>query len=123
MDNLLNSEDVHYMLGELRTLGLQVEEQSENKRVIVQGCGGQFPVGNGSVDEVQLFLGNCATATRALTAAVIAAGGNARFVKCFIIQLVQANIGITLLQKNLGCFFPRQPFLVFLYISSVKLGL
>ena len=112
MDNLLNSEDVHYMLGALRTLGLQVEEQSENKRVIVQGCGGQFPVGNGSVDQVQLFLGNAGTAMRPLTAAVTAAGGNARFVKCFIIQLVQANIGITLLQKNLGCFFPRQPFLL-----------
>ena len=122
MDNLLNSEDVHYMLGALRTLGLQVEEQSENKRVIVQGCGGQFPAGNGSVGEVQLFLGNVGTAMRPLTAAVTAAGGNARFVKCFIIQLVQANLGITLLQRILGCFFPRHNlFFSFLYISSVKL--
>ena len=36
MDNLLNSEDVNCMLGAPRTLGLQVEEQSENQRVIVQ---------------------------------------------------------------------------------------
>ena len=35
--SLLNSEDVHCMLGAPRTLGLQVEEQSENQRVIVQG--------------------------------------------------------------------------------------
>ncbi|KAI8021786.1 hypothetical protein LOK49_LG03G02524 [Camellia lanceoleosa] len=32
LDNLLNSDDVHYMLGALRTLGLHVEEDSENKR-------------------------------------------------------------------------------------------
>ena len=67
------------MLGALRTLGLQVEEQSENKRVIVQGCGGQFPAGNGSVGEVQLFLGNVGTAMRPLTAAVTAASGNASY--------------------------------------------
>lgn len=82
VDNLLDSDDVHYMLGALRTLGLRVEEDRENKRAIVEGCGGQFPVGKESNDEVQLFLGNAGTAMRPLTAAVTAAGGNSRFV-CF----------------------------------------
>lgn len=98
MDNLLNSDDVHYMLGALRTLGLKVEEQLENKRVIVQGCGGKFPVGNGSAGEVELFLGNAGTAMRPLTAAVTVAGGNARLVKGFIVKLMQADIVIALFQ-------------------------
>lgn len=97
MDNLLNSDDVHYMLGALRALGLKVEEQSENKRVIVQGCGGQFPVAN-ATEEVQLFLGNAGTAMRPLTAAVTAAGGNARFVKCFIISSTRKKFNDTLLR-------------------------
>ncbi|RVW63489.1 3-phosphoshikimate 1-carboxyvinyltransferase, chloroplastic [Vitis vinifera] len=109
VDNLLNSEDVHYMLGALRTLGLQVEEQSENKRVIVQGCGGQFPVGNGSVDQVQLFLGNCATATRALTAAVTAAGGNASYVLDGVLRMRERPIGdlvtgLKQLGADVNCF-------------------
>ncbi|CAN1792587.1 3-phosphoshikimate 1-carboxyvinyltransferase, chloroplastic [Linum perenne] len=45
VDNLLNSDDVHYMLGALKTLGLNVEHSSEQKRAIVEGCGGVFPVG------------------------------------------------------------------------------
>ncbi|KAG5565573.1 hypothetical protein RHGRI_001475 [Rhododendron griersonianum] len=56
VDNLLNSDDVHYMLGALRTLGLQVEEDSALKRAIVEGCGGLFPVGKESREEIQLFL-------------------------------------------------------------------
>ncbi|KAK1303486.1 hypothetical protein QJS10_CPB11g00456 [Acorus calamus] len=77
VDNLLDSDDVRYMLGALRTLGLHVEEDYAIKRAIVQGCGGQFPVGRGSEKEIQLFLGNAGTAMRPLTAAVTAAGGNA----------------------------------------------
>lgn len=80
LDNLLNSEDVHYMLGALRTLGLKVEEDSANKRAIIEGCGGVFPVGKDSTEEVELFLGNAGTAMRPLTAAVTAAGGHARYV-------------------------------------------
>lgn len=72
------------MLGALRTLGLRVEENRELKRAIVEGCGGQFPVGNESQNDVQLFLGNAGTAMRPLTAAVTAAGGNSRSVlSCF----------------------------------------
>lgn len=78
MDNLLYSDDVKYMLAALRTLGLSVEDDSATKRAIVGGCGGKFPVGEESNKEVELFLGNAGTAMRPLTAAVTAAGGNAR---------------------------------------------
>lgn len=78
VDNLLNSDDVRYMLAALKTLGLSVEDDAETKRSIVIGCAGQFPVGKASSDEVKLFLGNAGTAMRPLTAAITAAGGNAR---------------------------------------------
>lgn len=79
VDNLLSSDDIHYMLGALKTLGLDVEEDGENKRAIVGGSGGLFPVARESRDEeVQLFLGNAGTAMRPLAAAVTAAGGNLR---------------------------------------------
>jgi len=80
VDNLLNSDDVHYMLGALRTLGICLEESTELKQVIVEGCGGQFPVGKEAKIDVELFLGNAGTAMRPFTAAVTAAGGNLRSV-------------------------------------------
>ena len=67
------------MLAALRTLGLSVEDDSVMKRATIVGCGGQFPVVTDSKEEVQLFLGNAGTAMRPLTAAVTAAGGNARY--------------------------------------------
>ena len=76
MDNLLNRDDIHYMIGALRTLGISVLEDKAIKRAIVEGCGGLLPVGKESRDEVQLFLGNFGTAMWPLTAA----GGNSRFV-------------------------------------------
>ncbi|CAM8907497.1 unnamed protein product [Rhodiola kirilowii] len=79
VENLLDSDDIHYMLGALKALGLDVEEQKAEKRAIVVGCGGKFPVGE-SKGEVQLFLGNAGTAMRPLTAAVAAAGGNASYI-------------------------------------------
>lgn len=79
VDNLPNSDDIRHMISALRTLGLNVEEDNAIKRAIVEGCAGQFPVGKDSNEEVQLFLGNAGTATRTLTAAVAAAGGNSRF--------------------------------------------
>jgi 3-phosphoshikimate 1-carboxyvinyltransferase len=79
VDNLLNSEDVHYMLEALKALGLSVEADKAAKRAVVVGCGGKFPVEKDANDEVQLFLGNAGTAMRPLTAAVTAAGGNATY--------------------------------------------
>ncbi|MBO8589841.1 3-phosphoshikimate 1-carboxyvinyltransferase, partial [Staphylococcus aureus] len=58
VDNLLNSDDVHYMISALKTLGLNVEEDTAIKRAVVEGCAGLFPVGKDSKEEVQLFLGN-----------------------------------------------------------------
>uniref|UniRef100_A0A2P2J2Q8 Uncharacterized protein MANES_01G266800 n=1 Tax=Rhizophora mucronata TaxID=61149 RepID=A0A2P2J2Q8_RHIMU len=77
VDNLLSSDDIHYMLGALKTLGLHVEHNSELNQAIVEGCGGQFPAGIESKN-VELFLGNAGTAMRPLTAAVTVAGGNSR---------------------------------------------
>ncbi|KAK9274038.1 hypothetical protein L1049_018852 [Liquidambar formosana] len=93
VDNLLNSDDVHYMLGGLRTLGIHVEEDRAIKRAIVEGCGGQFPVGKEWKDEVHLFLGNSGTAMRTLTAAVAAAGGNASYILDGMPRLRERPIG------------------------------
>lgn len=93
VDNLLNSDDVHYMLGALRALGLSVEEDGPMKRAVVEGCGGKFPVGLESKDEVQLFLGNAGTAMRPLTAAVTAAGGNSSYVLDGVPRMRERPIG------------------------------
>ncbi|KAL5571941.1 hypothetical protein UlMin_021538 [Ulmus minor] len=93
VDNLLDSDDVHYMLGALRTLGLNVEEDRAAKRVTVGGCGGQFPVGKEAKDEVQLFLGNAGTAMRPLTAAVTAAGGISGYVLDGVPRMRERPIG------------------------------
>ena len=77
MDNLLDSEDVRYMVGALKTLGLDVQEDRAANKAIVVGCGGRFPVGS-KAQAVELFLGNAGTAMRPLTAVVAAAGGLAR---------------------------------------------
>ncbi|CAA0842683.1 3-phosphoshikimate 1-carboxyvinyltransferase-chloroplastic [Striga hermonthica] len=93
VDNLLSSDDIHYMLGALRTLGLHVEEDIANQRAIVRGCGGLFPVSNEAINEVQLFLGNAGTAMRPLTAAVVAAGGNSTYVLDGVPRMRERPIG------------------------------
>ncbi|RZC80503.1 hypothetical protein C5167_043092, partial [Papaver somniferum] len=82
VDNLLDSDDIHYMLRALETLGLGVKEDKENKRATVEGCNGKFPVGNVAKKDIELFLGNAGTAMRLLTAAVAVAGGNG----CYILD-------------------------------------
>ncbi|RWR80683.1 3-phosphoshikimate 1-carboxyvinyltransferase 2 [Cinnamomum micranthum f. kanehirae] len=93
VDNLLNSDDVHYMIGALKTLGLNVEEDTAIKRAVVEGCAGLFPVGKDSKEEVQLFLGNAGTAMRPLTAAVTAAGGNSRYILDGVPRMRERPIG------------------------------
>lgn len=93
LDNLLDSEDIHYMLGALKTLGLRVEADKGTKRAIVEGSGGLFPVGKESKDEVQLFLGNAGTAMRPLTAAVTVAGGNSSYVLDGVPRMRERPIG------------------------------
>ncbi|XP_062227955.1 3-phosphoshikimate 1-carboxyvinyltransferase 2-like [Phragmites australis] len=93
VDNLLNSEDVHYMLEALKALGLSVEADKSAKRAVVVGCGGKFPVEKDAKEEVQLFLGNAGTAMRPLTAAVTAAGGNATYVLDGVPRMRERPIG------------------------------
>eukprot|EP00191_Tetraselmis_sp_GSL018_P024675 CAMPEP_0177625936 /NCGR_PEP_ID=MMETSP0419_2-20121207/30377_1 /TAXON_ID=582737 /ORGANISM="Tetraselmis sp., Strain GSL018" /LENGTH=214 /DNA_ID=CAMNT_0019126939 /DNA_START=60 /DNA_END=700 /DNA_ORIENTATION=+ len=67
VENLLDSDDIRYMVGALKTLGVKLEEDWENCRMTVHGCAGRFPS-----EGAELFLGNAGTAMRPLTAAVAA---------------------------------------------------
>lgn len=69
VENILDSEDIRYMVGALKTLGIELQEDWANSRIVVKGCAGVFPVKG-----ADLFLGNAGTAMRPLTAAVAAAG-------------------------------------------------
>lgn len=103
VDNLLDSDDVRYMLAALKTLGLSVEDDRTTKRATVVGSGGLFPVGRDSKDEVQLFLGNAGTAMRPLTAAVTAAGGNASYILDGVPRMRERPIGdLVIGLKQLG---------------------
>ncbi|KAK1558439.1 hypothetical protein Q3G72_002329 [Acer saccharum] len=93
VDNLLSSEDIHYMLVALKKLGLNVEDDSATKRAIVEGCGGLFPISKESIGEVELFLGNAGTAMRPLTAAVTAAGGDLSYVLDGVPRMRERPIG------------------------------
>ncbi|VVB03443.1 unnamed protein product [Arabis nemorensis] len=93
VDNLLNSDDINYMLDALKKLGLNVEHDSENNRAIVEGCGGVFPASIDSKSDIELYLGNAGTAMRPLTAAVTAAGGNASYVLDGVPRMRERPIG------------------------------
>ncbi|EFJ51939.1 hypothetical protein VOLCADRAFT_79287 [Volvox carteri f. nagariensis] len=67
--NLLDSDDIRYMVGALKALNVQLEENWETGEMVVHGCGGRF-----NSSGAELFLGNAGTAMRPLTAAVVAAG-------------------------------------------------
>ena len=82
VENLLDSEDVRYMVEALHTLGYKIEEERAENRLVIEGSGGVFPIArnaSASNELVKLFLGNAGTAMRPLTAAVAAAGGNLRY--------------------------------------------
>ncbi|XP_024362943.1 3-phosphoshikimate 1-carboxyvinyltransferase 2 [Physcomitrium patens] len=82
VENLLDSEDVRYMIGALKTLGYDIHEDRAENRCVIKGSGGVFPVARDAEERgqvVKLFLGNAGTAMRPLTAAVTAAGGNASY--------------------------------------------
>ena len=74
VENLLDSDDIRYMVAALATLGVGLVEDRPAKRLTVTGCGGRF-----AAPGADLFLGNAGTAMRPLTAAV-AAAGRGRFV-------------------------------------------
>eukprot|EP00249_Psilotum_nudum_P009850 c22190_g1_i1 orf=218-1813(-) len=110
VDNLLDSEDVRYMVGALKKLGLKVDEDWVNNRVTVVGCGGRFPIGETDIEVVELFLGNAGTAMRPLTAVVTAAGGNARYILDGVPRMRERPIGdlingLNQLGADVGCVY------------------
>ncbi len=70
VDNLLQSEDIEYMLEALTTLGVKLEKTGPNQWT-VPGRGAPFD----AATPVELFLGNAGTAMRPLTAALCAGQG------------------------------------------------
>ncbi|WWP00135.1 MAG: 3-phosphoshikimate 1-carboxyvinyltransferase [Candidatus Dasytiphilus stammeri] len=65
LKNLLDSDDVRYMLKALGQLGIKYELSKENTNCKMLGCGGPL-----KHDNLELFLGNAGTAMRPLTAAL-----------------------------------------------------
>ena len=68
--NLLDSDDIRYMLGALKQLGVKVELSEDKTTAQVHGTGGVF-----ETPEEALYLGNAGTAFRPLTAALSAISG------------------------------------------------
>jgi 3-phosphoshikimate 1-carboxyvinyltransferase len=68
--HLLKSDDTDVMLAALKTLGVKIDELSEDD-YRVTGCGGSF-----LVKDASLFLGNAGTAFRPLTAALALQNGH-----------------------------------------------
>ena len=73
VENLLDSDDIRYMVEALKVLGLSFTEDRKNNVLEITGCGGKFNPKE-KKDVTELFLGNAGTAMRPLTAAVAAAG-------------------------------------------------
>lgn len=71
ISNLLDSDDVRFMLQALRALGVSYELSPDKTRCVVQGNAG--PLNHDGV--LSLFLGNAGTAMRPLTAALAAGHG------------------------------------------------
>lgn len=64
--NLLDSDDVRYMLGALKQLGVEYDLSEDGTRCVVTGKGG--PLSDGG--SYELYLGNAGTAMRPLSAAL-----------------------------------------------------
>ena len=62
---LQDSEDIRLMVGALKDLGVELEEDWHNDKITVHGCAGRFPV-----EDVKLYLGNAGTAMRYAFAAM-----------------------------------------------------
>jgi len=80
VENLLESDDIRYMLDALDQLKVPVERNPDDKTIVtVTGVGGPIdsPLGSGPDAEVcKLFLGNAGTAMRPLSAALCMGKGN-----------------------------------------------
>lgn len=73
IEALLDSDDTRVMIAALQKLGIGCRHEVEARRAVVDGGGGQFPVG-----AADLFMGNAGTAIRPLTAALALIGGEYR---------------------------------------------
>lgn len=63
LKGVLYSDDAHYFLKSLQTLGFQIEEDADTHTVHVHGLGGRIPQREG-----EIFVGSAGTAARFLTA-------------------------------------------------------
>ena len=73
LTNLLESADVNRMFEGLKTLGLDVSRNLDDRTAELTGCGGPLP--NGDYD---LYLENAGTAVRSMSAALCLSKGNYR---------------------------------------------
>jgi 3-phosphoshikimate 1-carboxyvinyltransferase len=71
VENLLDSEDIRYMLAALQQLGVPIDEDKAKKTAVVTGRGGTIDV----AAKTDLFLGNAGTAMRPLTGVLCAGQG------------------------------------------------
>jgi 3-phosphoshikimate 1-carboxyvinyltransferase len=71
LTNLLDSDDIRYMLAALDSLGIQYHLSRDKTRCEIEGLGGPF----GKSRERELFLGNAGTAMRPLCAALCVGKG------------------------------------------------
>lgn len=102
VQNLLDSEDIRYMVGALEALGVHVQADWVAGKAVVHGCAGRFPA-----EGAELFLGNAGTAMRPLCAAV-AAAGRGRFVLDGVARMRERPIadlvdGLTQLGVDAAC--------------------
>jgi 3-phosphoshikimate 1-carboxyvinyltransferase len=73
LSGALFSDDTRYMIAALRALGVGVGADEAAARIVVDGCGGAWPI-----REANLFVGNAGTAMRFLVAACCLGTGQFR---------------------------------------------
>ena len=67
VSNLLDSDDINFMLSALKKMGVNFELSSDKSLCTVEGLGGPIDLAS---ESIELFLGNAGTAMRPLTAAL-----------------------------------------------------
>jgi len=101
IQNLLDSDDIRYMVEGMKKLGIKLNEDRYKKIIFVSGTSGEIPV-----KKANLMLGNAGTAIRPLTAALTLGYGDytldgiPQMRKRPIIDLVR---GLKQLGANLSC--------------------
>jgi 3-phosphoshikimate 1-carboxyvinyltransferase len=71
LTNLLDSDDIAFMLGALKQLGVDYQLNEDKTECVVHGIGGVF----NAAEPLELFLGNAGTAMRPLCAALAISKG------------------------------------------------